>query len=372
MHVGKQVDAAIIGGGPAGCATAIELARHGRSVWLVEREQYERVRIGETLPPRARPLLASLGLPINLAREGHMPVPGILSAWGSADAHCNDFIVNPYGNGWHLDRPRFDRMLGGRACDLGVTLHERTTVTACEPEGDGWRVGLNGDGVPATLSCRFLVDATGRRASPVKRRAGRRAVHDRLIGVAAFMPAAQADRRTLIEATCEGWWYSALLPEDRQIAVHMTDADTITRGPGGLSAFLEERLRNAPLTRERFGTVSGAAHVQPFAAMTCAYERVHGDNWLLAGDAAMTWDPLSGQGICKALESGMRAGRAIDQALDGDGGGLADYAHWTRARFADYLRASARYYGAERRWPQAAFWRRRHVPGPVPSASHAA
>ena len=95
--------------------------------------------------------------------------------------------------------------------------------------------------------------------------------------------------------------------------------------------------------------------------MTYHRAQVHGNNWLLAGDAAMTWDPLSGQGICKALESGMHAARAIDRALDEDNHGLDDYAQWTQAQFGDYLHTRAKYYRAKQRWPDAPFWRRHHL-----------
>lgn len=356
-----MIDVAIIGGGPAGAATAVALARAGRSVAVVERTQYDGVRIGETLPPRARPLLAALGLPTQLQDDGHISAPGIVSVWGDADPYANDFIVNPYGNGWHLDRPRFDRMLSVHARDAGVMVYEQTTVTACEPDDDGWRIGLQCAAGYTTIACRFVVDASGRRASPLKRRAGRRKVHDRLVGIAAFTPPAHTDHRTLIEATAGGWWYSALLPGNQHVTVYMTDADTINLRRGDLGGFMQHELRRAPHTRARCRDVAAATRVMPFAAMTYSYSQVHGGNWLLAGDAAMAWDPLSGQGICKALESGMHAARAIDRALDGDDCGLDDYAQWTQAQFGAYLQSRAKYYRAEQRWPDTQFWRRRHL-----------
>src|SRR5471030_3165068 len=179
-------DVVVIGGGPAGIATALALVRAGRQVAVIERTRYDCVRIGETLPPRARPLLAALGLPTQLQHDGHLDAPGIVTAWGDATPRCNDFIVNPYGNGWHLDRPRFDRMLATHARDAGTTIYEQAAVTACEPAGDGWRIGMQSAAGNTTIACRFVVDASGRRASPLKRRAGRRDVHDRLVGIAAF------------------------------------------------------------------------------------------------------------------------------------------------------------------------------------------
>lgn len=358
----QDYDVAIIGGGPAGIATALALARAGRRVAVIERTRYDGVRIGETLPPRAQPLLAALGLPTQLQDDGHIAAPGIVAAWGDARPRCNDFVVNPHGHGWHLDRPRFDRMLAAHARVCGVAVHERTTVTACEPDDHGWRIGLQSVAGPMTMACQFVVDATGRRASPLKRRAGRRICHDRLVGIAAFTPdAPHADRRMLIESAADGWWYSTPLPGGRHVAVYMTDADTINLRHGDLGGFLRHGLRHAPHTRARCGDLAGNTRVAPFAAMTYSHQQVHGRNWLLVGDAAMTWDPLSGQGICKALESGMHAARAIDHALDGDDRGLEDYAQWTRTQFDDYLQSRAKYYRAEQRWPDAPFWRRRHL-----------
>jgi hypothetical protein len=51
--------------------------------------------------------------------DGHLPSHGIQAAWGSAELFDTDFIFNPYGTGWHLDRRRFDAMLASHADQCG-------------------------------------------------------------------------------------------------------------------------------------------------------------------------------------------------------------------------------------------------------------
>jgi hypothetical protein len=67
--------------------------------------------------------------------------------------------------------------------------------------------------------------------------------------------------------------------------------------------------------------------------------------------------------VLKALRSGIFAAYAAGDLLaSGDELGMRRYDHFIREEFAGYLRARARYYAEERRWPAREFWRRRHAP----------
>lgn len=116
-----RVFTVILGGGPAGCAAAIQLALAGQEVAILERSQYETQRVGEVLPPGAIPRLHRLGVWDTF--DSYLPSPGIVSVWGNPQPYENDFIFHPYGKGWHLDRRRFDESLAGLACAAGATLH---------------------------------------------------------------------------------------------------------------------------------------------------------------------------------------------------------------------------------------------------------
>ena len=104
---------AIVGAGPAGCAVALALLKHGVSaVSVFASQNTERQAVGETLPPPAKQVLARLGIVDILGDSSvHLSSPGSLSLWNSARPGAQDFFLTGQGGGWHLDRAYFDRVL---------------------------------------------------------------------------------------------------------------------------------------------------------------------------------------------------------------------------------------------------------------------
>src|SRR6185369_17631905 len=86
-----------------------------------------------------------------------------------------------------------------------------------------------------------------------------------------------------------------------------------------------------------------------------------GDDWLAVGDAALSFDPLSSQGIFNAVYTGMKAGHALHAALAGDEGEIRRYGLQLEAIHRAYRRNLAAFYAHETRWPHHAFWRRRQA-----------
>ena len=81
----SAVDVAIVGAGPAGCATAISLRTHSPvlSIQMIEQADYETTRPGEVLPGIARGVLENLGIWETFQHERWRPVYAIASAWGA-------------------------------------------------------------------------------------------------------------------------------------------------------------------------------------------------------------------------------------------------------------------------------------------------
>jgi flavin-dependent dehydrogenase len=300
------------------------LAGAGASVVVFERSSYDGRRVGETLPPEVRLPLARLGVWDGFVAGGHVESPGMVVAWGREEPVANDFVLNPYGCGWRVDRNRFDAMLAAAATAAGAVV----------------RTGTNAD----CGSAGFLVDATGRSPSLA---GARRVVHDRMVALVGVAPAAGGDQRALIEATPDGWWYSARLPDGRLVMTFQTDA-----GPS-LRSRWDEFLAAAPLIAERAGGPADGIHL--VSANSDRSDPIAGEGWLAVGDAAAAHDPITGLGIHWALESGIAGAEAVL------GSTVAEYARDTADHFERYLATRAHYYRAEDRWPHAPFWRRRRA-----------
>jgi len=327
---------------------------------LVEASAYDAPRLGETLPSLAQRLLEHLGVWDAFRRQGHREVYGTAAVWGDARLQENDFIYTPHDTGWHLDRAAFDAMLAREAASQGACVRTCTRVCGTTRDGSGWRLGLS-DG--SELVTHFVVDATGSTAVIARRNLTRFIVSDRLVGFARFFEEDRnTDPRTLVEAFADGWWYTAGLPSGQRIAACMTDAD------------LARRLRLADLTQwsqllERTicirHALCGARPRGPLiirATGSRRLEPVAGDGWLAVGDAASTFDPLSSQGIVKALRSGVFASYAIADLLTRvSDSGLGRYRRYVCAEFESYTRVRGEYYGKERRWRHCEFWRRRQA-----------
>ena len=360
-------DVAVVGGGPAGAAAALTLARVGLDVALVEASRYQRPRLGETVPPPTRAVLARLGLSQGSEAADSTPSFGNRSAWGGPDLASSSFLSSPYGNGWHLDRRRFDSCLAAAAASAGARLICGVRVTACTPAlRDSWRLTFDRGNHSDAMTIQAVVDASGRRARLARSLGARRRVLDHLVGVAVqYGGAPNDDGCTLVEAVQDGWWYSAPLPANKVMVMFMTDADLCRSRRYADPAVWEQSLARTQHTRLR---VAGYERIWKPRVASAASHRLDRagvpGRWMAVGDAAIGVDPLSGSGIMRALVSGQAAGLATAHWLLGRREPAYDYERWLDRCFAEYRTQRRSYYGLETRWRNAPFWRRRRSPSP--------
>ncbi|MER5988318.1 tryptophan 7-halogenase [Streptomyces sp. NPDC001787] len=365
-------DAVVAGGGPAGAAAAITLARAGRSVLLADAHTGP-PKTSESLVPAARMLLHDLGIDSRALDSDHRPCHGTLSVWGSSHPQQTDFINDPHGRGWHLDRPAFDSMLRSRALAHGARVAEHTTAgrPARLPDGD-WQITLTTRETRRTVRCRWLIDATGRRARIAMRCGAVRHRYDRLVAVhlrLAHDPH-DSESRSVVEAAPDGWWYTAPCHPTGRLVAYFTDTDLAPPALTTPQVFLD-LLTTAPhiATRTRGRPARPGDVPRRCAAHTARLEPAAGEGWIAAGDAAAAYDPVSSQGILTALYTGKCAGEAVDARLAGRHSATGTYTEQLHETFDGYLLGHRTVHSWEDRWATHPFWHRRQHPPPPDTAA---
>lgn len=346
-------DVVIAGGGPAGVAAAQALAGSGVRVLLVDVAAPPAHKIGDVLPAAALRLLRTLGLPIPEANLPHTPIRGTLSAWGSDELVATDTLRDPDGPGWRLDRPRFDAALREAAIVSGA-VPSRTHVAAVAREGTVWQVTLL---TGATVHSHWLIDATGRRGMLARQLGARRLRDAPLVALYALGQSGAVPRlhRSVIEAVSNGWWYAAHLPSGAPVAgFHVGPRDAVRLA--GDEVAWRAALAATHHVAAVFPETAYAHGLRPLDASGARLDRFCGDRWLACGDAALAFDPVSGQGIFAALYSGMMAARAIVAALSGEPRAIAEYVERLERLRRSYRAQWQQTYRSETRWPDAPFW----------------
>lgn len=358
-----KFDIIILGGGPAGSSTALSLLQKGYSVAIVEKTDYSAIRAGETIQPQTSSLLNELKISEEVFNP-HIPSNAIQSVWGEASLKENNFIYNPYGHGWHLDRLKFDKQLIQHAEEAGATLFINSQVkTIIQHASGNWIIRLLHHSQTKTINARFIIDATGRSSFLVKQLGGVRKNVDHLIGLVTtseirYQPI--QENFVLVESEKNGWWYSADIPGNKIVFAFMTDADLYKKEDYNAQNFYKKLLQTTNFTKKRYAG-SLLENIKIYAANSYIMTKTHGTNWMAIGDAAMAFDPLSSQGIYKAIKSGINAAAIIHEQFTYNINALENYSNSLHATFEKYMHLRKLYYLQEKRWSQSLFWKRRHT-----------
>ncbi|MFY3740322.1 MAG: flavin-dependent dehydrogenase [Candidatus Nitrosomirales archaeon] len=359
----KKFDAVIIGGGAAATSSAILLARQGLSVLSVERSNYQEWRAGETLMPDVSVSLHKLGVMNHFLQLHNIHSEAIYVSWGSLELYENHFIFNPYGTGWHIDRSGFDEMLTRAAEEAGaMALRGAQFVVASRNKGI-WQITLRTKTETVIVQTPILIDATGRSAQPSRSQGAKRRIYDQLIGLVGILSpksAAVSEPAMMLEATQNGWWYEVPLPDGRSLAACMTDKDIFTGSHVTPTSYWTTMLSKTIHVATRLRRFKLIGNVRIRDASTSRLDKAAGVGWVAVGDAASAYDPLAGNGIIKALESGINAAQSIISYYNGQRNSLQDYANHVVKGFSQYLLDRTDYYQREDRWSDSVFWRRRH------------
>lgn len=304
-------DIIIIGGGPAGAVTALYAAQQGIKVLLVDRAHFPRDKVcGDAIPPSAIAILEELGF---LAQLRQMPHTNISLVWQTED----DCWPLPNAQALVCKRSIFDCLLF-------------TAAKAQVDTREGWKVEnllLDNDrvlgihaksdtGASCQVTAKIIVGADGCNSI-----VARKAVEFSQPSNRSKAIAARAYYRHLpLAERMEFYYLQECLPG--YLWIFPVDSDTVNVGviifdrtlPNQhlSSQQLLQQLLDSPLLKHRFAQAERLGRIQGWY-LPLADERLnlHGNGFILVGDAAGLIDPFMGHGIDTAMISGKIAGELL-------------------------------------------------------------
>lgn len=299
---GRDYDVVIVGAGPAGSATAIELARAGRRVLLVDRQRFPRPKVcGGCLSGDA--LAATRRLLPNHADPPGAPTLAVHFVVGRHRIGCR-----PRGATWLVPRMEYDALLARLAEEAGATCRfGEAARLEREGEGDEWAVFLGADRVRAQT----VVVASGLGGLVEKLGITNRANCPPLIGQQWIQPpeAPLPPLGHLELHWLRGGYIGLGTPVDGQCVIGMA----VEPGERGESAF--DRLRrlnpDAPVIQALPADAARRHGARGTSSFPWLPERIADRNLLLVGDAAGYAEPFTGEGIGQALRSAACAAAAL-------------------------------------------------------------
>lgn len=358
----------VVGGGPAGAALAITLARRGERASILEARPEAEIKVGECIPPDTNPLLEKLGIKDRMSRGEHLLLYGKRSVWGSDSVVEQDFLFGVNGPGWQLNRRKFEQQLSDQARAEGVDFLYGHRLISCSLQNRRWSLLVSTREGKKKMEADFVVDATGRPARLARLVGANHIRYDKLIAVVTEMKASstleQQDAFTTVEAVASGWWYSAHLPGGVLSVLYLTDSDLIDHKTICQLNCWQAELEKTRYIRDQVSETGGAFLSPPriISASSLRLDAVTGERWLAVGDAATAYDPLASYGISSALGAGYYGGHAIADFLAGSLSAMETYRGILEQSYVRYLFMRWEHYKLEQRWPDEPFWQRRHAP----------
>ncbi len=329
----QHYDVIIIGGGPGGSQAGIVLAQAGKKVLILEREEYPRFHIGESLLPATMPLFKETGF-YDVLSDGRY-----IEKYGARfiDYANDDEVRFGFENGlnatipmaFEVERALFDKDILSYAVKCGAELHQPENVTNVEivPPG-ALQESLSGHDIGAIVktnlaeySCSYVMDVTGRDALLGKRLTTRES-NKGLNNVAVF---AHYENVARYEGKSEGDITIGLLPngawtwiipfKNGITSVGVVCSSQYYDGENDFEGYLNRKLLGSERVRTMMKNAKRTSEVRRIGNYSHTSQKFYGDRWILSGDAAMFLDPIFSSGVHMSVSTSTFAAKTILQAM---------------------------------------------------------
>lgn len=317
----RLFDAAIIGGGIAGCAAAIRLAQQGQKVILCEAKGYPHHKVcGEFLSPECSSLLDELGLTSSIQAVKPAMIHKVA-------------IIAPNGSGWEsslpgealgISRYRLDELMAAQARACGVDFRDHTVVTSVQGSLDtNFELNLRTPTQQYVVRARSVIGAHGKR-SGVDRALNRRFLKKSqpFVALKAHFYGTPIPGRIHLYAF-PGGYCGVSEVENGQMNVCLLVRQEIFQqatnsSSSSIASFIDWMKTQNPALGEWFATARpvyedwlSIAQV-PFSLKEAIVNDV-----LMVGDSAGLIAPIAGDGMGMALQASKMVSRLLGDYLTG-------------------------------------------------------
>ncbi|WP_088332637.1 NAD(P)/FAD-dependent oxidoreductase [Lacimicrobium sp. SS2-24] len=327
----SSYDVIVIGAGPAGTVAASLLIKRGWRVLILEKEEFPRFSIGESLLPQCMSFLKEAGLLEALESQAD----GLSFQFKNGAAFhkqgqdsqfdfTQKFSDGP-GTTFQVKRADFDHLLAEASQQKGVEIQYQTRVTALDVEATRPKVWtLDSKGIQSELECGFVLDASG---------FGR--VLPRLLALDApsSFPVRQSlfthvtdriedsgfDRNKIlitVHPQRQDVWYWLIPFADGTASVGVV-GEAIADAHQDPEPQLLGWLNQAPNLRKLLARATVSAPVRNISGYTAAVTRLYGSNYALLGNAGEFLDPVFSSGVTIAMQSASLVAPQVDAYLRG-------------------------------------------------------
>jgi flavin-dependent dehydrogenase len=315
-------DAAVIGGGPAGCSAAIDMAQRGMRGVLFEAKTYPHDKLcGELLSPECSRLLCDLGLGDRLDELSPVSIQTVTLTAPDGMAWESPLAAPALG----LSRKTLDAALADRARRAGVTVREAEVVRSVAGSlEEGFELDTAGRAHSRTEQARVVVAAHGKRGA-IDRALGRKFLERRqpFVAFKAHFHGPPIPGRIELHAFQGGYCGMSEIEGREKVVCLLADERVFReaggRGPEGIDRFITW-VKSQNIYLRSWLQWAERIHQHWISVAQVSFNRkpLVEHDILMAGDSAGLIVPLAGNGIAMALEGGMLAASYLVRYLAAD------------------------------------------------------